>query len=127
MTIKNFTVFSFFAISLLLLTFSVCAADDLSDWLKGILRPPTADEQYRQGWKYYEGTDVPKDQEKAAAYFRQAAKRKHVAAQTMLGYCYHLGTGVEKNLTEAAKWYRKAAEQGHRQAVELLQQIETKE
>ena len=69
-------------------------------------------------WKDEENTErtmispVPKDFEKAANFFKQAAEMGHPGAQYNFGIMSYLGKGVNKNVKEAAKWFLRAAEQG---------------
>jgi len=58
----------------------------LRQWLSGETR--TAEGQYRIGWRYFKGDDVPQDKEKAVEWFRRSAEQGHMEAQTMLGWCY---------------------------------------
>ncbi|MGO8881815.1 MAG: tetratricopeptide repeat protein, partial [Desulfomonilaceae bacterium] len=75
-----------------------------------------ADAQFSLGWKYYNGQGVPKDQKKAAQWYRRAAQKGHSGAQCNLGVMYDNGTGVAKDETEAVKWFKKAADQGYADA-----------
>ena len=61
---------------------------------------------------YLYGTDVKKNEAKAAKWYHRAAEHGNAKAQVELGDCYRCGRGVKKNDEEAAKWYRQAAEQG---------------
>ena len=65
-----------------------------------------------EGWKYFEGKEVPQDHARAVKLFREAAGHKHPCAEFMLGTCYEQGLGVGRDLKQAAQWYRRAAEQG---------------
>jgi len=56
---------------------------------------------------------VAKDYEKAAFWFKKAAKQGMPQAQRYLADAYHGGHGVEKDMVQATFWWRKAAEQGH--------------
>lgn len=62
---------------------------------------------------YQNGTGVPKDDTKAAEWFRKAAEQGNGTAQESLAYKYKKGTGVPQDDTKAAEWFRKAAEQGY--------------
>ena len=68
------------------------------------------------GWMYHHGQGVPKDDVKAAAWFRKAAERGYATAQNNLGVMYKFGEGVPKDNTQAVTWFRKAAQQGGAQA-----------
>ena len=70
-----------------------------------------AEWQNNQGEKYYYGDGVEQDYDKAAEWYRKAAKRGYAEAQNSLGYCYQCGLGVEQDYDKAVEWYRKAAEQ----------------
>mgnify|MGYP001187701335 FL=1 len=72
--------------------------------------------QTRLGAMYYFGEGVPKDNAKAAEWFRKAAEQGQVYAQYNLGSMYARGEGVRKDATKAADWYRKTAEQGYDEA-----------
>ena len=72
---------------------------------------------------YAEGDGVPKDLEKAAYWFRKAAKQGLKEAQYALGACYANGEGVRENLRQAAYWFRKAAAQGSKEAKEALKEL----
>jgi TPR repeat protein len=56
---------------------------------------------------------VPKDLQKAAELFQEAAKQGYAAAQYNLGVCYQAGQGVPKDLEKAAELFEKAAAQGY--------------
>jgi TPR repeat protein len=62
---------------------------------------------------FWEGIEVEKDFEEAAAWFRKAAEQGNALAQLSLGVLYKDGEGVGWDDAEAARWYRKAAEQGN--------------
>lgn len=69
-----------------------------------------ANAQYKLGKRYYYGTGVTKNIDKALKWFKLAAEKDDADAQFMLGYCYYNGEGVDKNRVEAFKWFRLAAE-----------------
>ena len=73
-------------------------------------------EQYLRGRQYLYGPDLPKNEARAAHWFRKAAEGGHAAAQFELGMLYARGIGVPENQTEATRWLRGAAEQGHAKA-----------
>ena len=60
---------------------------------------------------------VPKDEEKAAELFQQAAEQEDPDAMCTLGWCYETGCGVPQDWEKAAEWYRKAADEGSGQAM----------
>jgi len=73
----------------------------------------TADECYNKATNYRNGWGgLKKDQVEAVKWFRKAAEKGHMKAQSMLALCYDSGDGVENDPTEALKWYKKASEQG---------------
>jgi len=68
--------------------------------------------QYNLGIMYANGKGVPRDIDKAAAWFHKAATGGDARAQYNLGNLYSEGQGVPENPARAAHWYTKAAEQG---------------
>ncbi len=74
--------------------------------------PITPAAQVRLGNRYSSGNWLPKDDEKAAFWYRKAAMQGDAAGQFQLGLCYETGIGLPKNEAEAVVWYRKAALQG---------------
>jgi len=48
----------------------------------------------------------------AATYFRSAAQRGNVSAQSKLGMMYSSGQGVPQDYVESVKWHQLAAQQG---------------
>ena len=80
-----------------------------SDSLVSSLSPSTI---HSEAVKYFKGESTPKDLEKAANLFRQAAEMGHAGSQYNLGVMSYLGQGVEKDIKEAARWFMLAAEQG---------------
>ena len=87
-----------------------------------------AEAQFRLGFLYVRGLDVPQDDTLAAKWYRKAAEQGQVQAQLALaGWHARCGGNIgplcllrmgSPNLdyTEAAKWYRLAAEQGNAEA-----------
>ena len=69
--------------------------------------------QYDLGNKYYYGTDVKQDYEKATEWYRKAAEQGYARAQGDLGWMYDSGRGVSQDDEQAVAWYHKAAEQGN--------------
>lgn len=61
---------------------------------------------------YANGFYVEKDMEKAAYWFRKAARQGLDVAQFNLANCYYHGNGVKKDRDLAFYWYNKAYEQG---------------
>jgi hypothetical protein len=63
--------------------------------------------QYRIGVCHFFGTGGCKvDLNKAAEYFRLAAKKQHIAALFSCGWCYQKGLGVTKDLPTAVACFR---------------------
>jgi TPR repeat protein len=60
----------------------------------------------------FNGEGVPRDEARAARYFRHAAGRGNAVAQNRIARLYAAGRGVPKNLVEAAAWDMAAAAQG---------------
>jgi TPR repeat protein len=56
------------------------------------------------------GFGAPKDEQKAAEWYRLAAESGNSHAQSILGLMYANGQGVPQDDQEAMKWYRLAAE-----------------
>ena len=52
------------------------------------------------------------DHVEAVMWYRKAAERDNVYAQSMLGILYNTGLFIPQDYVEAAKWYRRAAKQG---------------
>lgn len=66
------------------------------------------DPDYEFGLKFYLGSSVPMNRDRAYKLFRKAADRGHTLAKTFLGNCYTDGDGIQKNHSEAARWYENA-------------------
>ena len=73
----------------------------------------SAEYEYEQGRKYYNGWGVTKNYPEAVKWFRKSAEHGHSAAQYDLGWMYERGLGVTRDYAAAVKWYRLAAEQGN--------------
>ncbi len=56
------------------------------------------------------GLGVPKNEKKAAEWYRLAAEQGNVTAQSIMGSMYTKGQGVPQDDREAMKWYRLAEE-----------------
>lgn len=69
---------------------------------------------------YAMGYGVKRDLDEAALWFRQAAVRGELFAQTAFGTCLAAGHGVPVDRQEGAYWLFKAANGGHRMAAEIL-------
>ena len=70
--------------------------------------------------RYAEGTRVPKDLAKAAAWYAKAAEGGIAVAQYRLGSFFERGQGVDKDLVKAVNWYQRAADQGNVNAMHNL-------
>jgi TPR repeat protein len=69
---------------------------------------------YQAGWMCANGRGVPKDEERAMAFYRRAAEQGHRRAQFNLAV-YH-----EKQPAELRRWLLLAAAHGHSKAMLLL-------
>ena len=69
--------------------------------------------QYNVGFSYAYGTGLPRNDERAVAWYRLAAEQGHAAAQHHLGVMYANGEGAPQDFTEAILWLRKAAAQDY--------------
>src|SRR5262245_13158867 len=67
---------------------------------------------YRLALAHAEGRGVPHDDAEAAVWYRRAAGRGYLPAQSALGRIYDEGKGVPQSQSKAMKWYRRAAQQG---------------
>ena len=81
------------------------------------LTPPAeqgdATAQVLLGAIYGTGSEaVPRDDQKAVAWFRRAAEQGSAAGQNFLGEAYRDGLGVAVDQAQAATWFRRSAEQG---------------
>lgn len=71
-----------------------------------------ASAQFALGWRFENGSGMPRNYTEAAKFYHLAAEQGHAMAQNNLGYLCFRGLGVPKDTVEAVKWYRKSAEQG---------------
>lgn len=117
-----------FAITLLVGSLSVAAAQDFSkgleayhagdyqaalqEWLP-LAEQGDAGAQYNLGHMYFNGNGVPQDYAESAKWNRLAAEQGLAMAQSSLGWLFDNGNGVPQDYAEAVKWYRLAAEQGN--------------
>jgi TPR repeat protein len=69
--------------------------------------------QFSMGVLYANGDGVPRDERRAAAWYRSAAEQGDASAQNNLGVMYANGQGVQQDDAQAVRWYRCAAQQGH--------------
>ena len=94
----------------------------------GTTKPSDFDaaELFALGTKYYEGTDIPKDDVEAIKYFRKAAERGNAKAQDRLGTMLADGVGVSRDYVEALAWFNVAAVGGSKPFVENRDALERK-
>ena len=71
--------------------------------------------------QYEHAEGVPRDYEKAAALYCQAAKQGNPEAQFSLGWMYANGRGVVRNDAVAGQLFAMAAKQSHAAAASMLQ------
>ena len=83
----------------------------------------SAEDWYRLGMSYADGSGVHQNYSMAVEYWRKAAELGHSGAQRCLGFAYAKGQGVVQDNAEALIWYRKAAAQGDDQAKKCLQDL----
>ena len=73
--------------------------------------------------KYYEegvqfkGKEIPIAEDRAFAYYYQAALKGHVEAMYTVGQCYYFQMGVQEDLALAFQFYLQAAEHMHPEAL----------
>ncbi len=72
--------------------------------------------QFNLALTYQDGNGLPRDYEKAAYWYRAAARQGHSPAQYSLALMYCKGQGMPKDDRESFGWCRKAAERGHQAA-----------
>jgi TPR repeat protein len=70
------------------------------------------DAQVALGTAYFLGRGRPLDAERAAHWFREAAKGGDVGAMYVLASHYEVGDGVPQDLRLARYWFAQAAAQG---------------
>ena len=90
----------------------VAATRDEMAGLKAKAEAGDALAQYDLGVSYRDGDGIPKDEVKAAEWFRKAADQGLVTAQFNLAVLYDHGQGVKRDDAFAVAWYRKAADKG---------------
>ena len=71
---------------------------------------------YLRGVGLEEDSGFPKDENKAAELYRQAAEHHYAPAEYNLALLYEEGRGVPQSLPASVRWYRSAAEQGYAEA-----------
>jgi hypothetical protein len=75
-----------------------------------------AEQQYRLGVQYEEGTGQRQDYAEAVNWYRKAAAQNHRSAIYNLGMMYVNGHGVQQNNAQAVIYFRRAAEMKHAKA-----------
>ena len=70
-----------------------------------------AESQYKLGLNYTYGTDVPKDNAKAAEWFKKASDQGFIPARRELGILLASGDGVEPDMQTAIQYLSDAADQ----------------
>mgnify|MGYP000843567632 CR=1 FL=1 len=81
--------------------------------------------QYNLGNMYHQGKGVSQNDNEAVKWYRKAAEQGFALAQFNLGNMYARGAGVDQDKDEAVKWYKRAAEQGDKDALEMLNRLNT--
>ena len=71
-----------------------------------------AQAQFELGQAYEDGKGVPRDDDRAAEWFRRSAEQDYAQAENSLGVMYAQGRGVQPDRAEAVRWYRQAAKHG---------------
>ena len=69
--------------------------------------------EFSEGIKFYEGTDVEKNMDKAFKLFKKAEENKHKGAQFYLGLMHLNGVGTEQNYEEALRLFKLSANNGY--------------
>jgi localization factor PodJL len=69
--------------------------------------------QFEIATRYAAGNGVPRDDARAASWFREAAINGIATAQYDLGVLYETGRGLAADPIEAMIWYQSAADQNH--------------
>jgi TonB family protein len=86
-------------------------------------RSESARSTYNLGVNYLNGTNVPKDEKKAAELFGTAAAKSYAPAQTALARMYVKGVGVAPDIAKAAEFASKAAKQNDAAAQVLMGEL----
>ncbi len=76
-------------------------------------RNGTPEAQVMYGHTLYEGYEIPKNLEQAAAWYRKAAEQGYPDGEYYLARCYFRGTGVEQDYGAYEEWLTRAANHGH--------------
>ena len=85
----------------------------------------SAEQLYERGLRLRDSESIlermPTD---AVKFFKEAAKKGHVAAKYELAYMYENGIGCEADIETAKEYYSAAASYGHAAAKEAVQRLE---
>ena len=76
--------------------------------------------QAQLGAMYLLGSDIAKDEQKAAQWFLKAANQGYLEAQVIMAALFDSGIGVKNDVKTATYWYEKAAAQGHTPSLAIL-------
>ncbi len=82
--------------------------------------PGRAEVLYERAVKLDAPSAKPRNLEKAAALYREAADLGLPVAMFSVGRAYDKGRGLPRDPASAAQWYRKAADNGHAEAMASL-------
>lgn len=73
-----------------------------------------------EGKRAWSGKGIPRDQEKAAAWFRKAADAGNTEGMVLLGSMYAQGTGAPRDYVRSVAWFQKAADAGNVRGMDNL-------
>lgn len=74
----------------------------------------------KEGFRYYQGDGVKRDDARALEYFEKAARAGDAESAFNLGKMYEYGLGAPLDKAKSASWYGFAAERGDRNAQAAL-------
>lgn len=77
------------------------------------------------GDTYFQGLEVPKDQQRARLIWEDACNRGHGQSCANLGVMHRLGDGVAKDDAKAVEFMRRACELGNSNACKLVAEMKT--
>lgn len=98
-------------------------ASKLQGGLPGALQE-NADNEYRRGLMYENGTGVSQSIDQALHWYAKAAEHGSVDACKRLGVIYSQGAGVSKDLLTAYVWFKISAKKGDTQVIEVEKILE---
>jgi len=98
---------------------------EATKWFRKSAEQGFSKAQYNLGYMYHQGRGINRNDHEAAYWYRKAAEQGIALAQLNLGNMYARGAGVDQDKDEAVKWYRRAAEQGDKDALEMLNRLNT--